>query len=68
MTLAAVDRLVHCEMIFEINVESYKRHAAINRKHRPGRPAHYATRQNTSVASSNDMQTKTSATDRPLHT
>ena len=31
MTLAAVDRLVHHSTIFEINVESYRRRAAIAR-------------------------------------
>ena len=32
MTLAAVDRLVHHATIFEMNVESYRRRAAIDRK------------------------------------
>ena len=46
MTLAAVDRLVHHATIFEMNVESYRRRAAIERKRGPGRPASYAhTRQ-----------------------
>ena len=41
MTLAAIDRLVHHTTIFEMNVESYRRRAALNRKHGPGRlPAH----------------------------
>jgi DNA replication protein DnaC len=31
MTLAAVDRLVHHSTIFEMNVESYRRRAAIAR-------------------------------------
>jgi hypothetical protein len=40
MTLAAVDRLVHHATIFEINVDSHRRRAAIERKHKgPGRPA-----------------------------
>ena len=43
MTLAAVDRLVHHASIFEMNVESYRRREAIERKRRPGRPASYAT-------------------------
>ena len=34
MTLAAVDRLVHHSTIFEMNVESYRRRAAINRSSR----------------------------------
>ena len=43
MTLAAVDRLVHHASIFEMNVESYRRREAIERKRGPGRPASYAT-------------------------
>ncbi|MGC9272155.1 ATP-binding protein, partial [Acidiphilium sp.] len=38
MTLAAVDRLVHHATILEMNVESYRRRAAIERKRAPGRP------------------------------
>jgi DNA replication protein DnaC len=37
MTVAAIDRLVHHATIFEMNVESYRRRAAIERKHGPGR-------------------------------
>ena len=43
MTLAAIDRLVHHATIFEMNVESYRRRAALNRKHGPGRPPAHAT-------------------------
>ena len=43
MTLAAVDRLVHHATIFELNVESYRRREAIERKRGPGRPASFAT-------------------------
>ena len=43
MTLAAVDRLVHHAMIFELNVDSYRRRQAIERKRGPGRPATQAT-------------------------
>lgn len=43
MTLAAVDRLVHHSTIFEMNVESYRRRAAINRQRGPGRPPSRAT-------------------------
>jgi DNA replication protein DnaC len=43
MTLAAVDRLVHHSTIFEMNVESYRRREAIQRKRGPGRPASQAT-------------------------
>ena len=32
MTVAAIDRLVHHPTILEMNVESYRRRAAINRK------------------------------------
>jgi DNA replication protein DnaC len=56
MTLAAVDRLVHHATIFEMNVESYRRRAAIDRKHGAGRPAHYATPKNTGVTSPKDNQ------------
>ena len=43
MTLAAVDRLVHHATIFEMNVESYRRRTALERKRRPGRPPSRAT-------------------------
>jgi DNA replication protein DnaC len=43
MTLAAVDRLVHHSTIFEMNVESYRRRTALERKRGPGRPASRAT-------------------------
>src|SRR3954463_10774675 len=43
MTLAAIDRLVHHATIFEMNVESYRRRAALERKRRPGRPPARAT-------------------------
>ena len=38
MTLAAVDRLAHHATIFEMNVESYRRRVALDRKRGPGRP------------------------------
>lgn len=38
MTLAAVDRLVHHATILEMNVESYRRRAALERKRKAGRP------------------------------
>jgi DNA replication protein DnaC len=60
MTLAAVDRIVHHATIFEMNVESYRRRAAITRKSTgPGRPAHYATPKNTGVPASRDDQAET---------
>lgn len=43
MTLAAVDRLVHHASIFEMNVESFRRRAAIQRQTKAGRPPTYAT-------------------------
>jgi len=43
MTLAVVDRLVHHATIFEMNVESYRRRAALERKRSPGRPTVHAT-------------------------
>ena len=43
MTLAAIDRLVHHATIFEMNVESYRRRAALERKRGPGRPPTHAT-------------------------
>lgn len=50
MTLAAVDRLVHHSTIFEMNVESYRRRTAIERKQvGAGRPANYATPKNVSL-------------------
>jgi DNA replication protein DnaC len=51
MTLAAVDRLVHHATIFEMNVESYRQRAALQRKQTgAGSPAHYATPKNTGPA------------------
>jgi DNA replication protein DnaC len=52
MTLAAVDRLVHHATIFEMNVESYRRRAAIERKRGPGRPPTRATVKTSADASS----------------
>lgn len=43
MTLAVVDRLVHHATIFEMNVESYRRRTAPERKRGPGRPPSPAT-------------------------
>ena len=47
MTLAAVDRLVHHAAIFEMNVESFRRRSAEEKKRGRGRPASYATKANT---------------------
>jgi DNA replication protein DnaC len=55
MTLAAVDRLVHHSTIFELNVESYRRRTALQRKQEgPGRPANYATPRNVGVQTPRD--------------
>jgi DNA replication protein DnaC len=43
MTLAAIDRLVHHATIMEMNVESYRRKAALGRKRGAGRPPAHAT-------------------------
>ncbi len=43
MTLAAIDRLVHHATILEMNVESYRRRTALERKRGPGRPPSRAT-------------------------
>ena len=39
MTLAAIDRLVHHATIFEMNVDSYRRKAAVEKTRDVGRPA-----------------------------
>ncbi len=58
MTLAAVDRLVHHSTIFELNVESYRRRTAMQRKQLgPGRPATFATPKNVGVPTPRDKQT-----------
>src|SRR5439155_22615646 len=49
MTLGAIDRLVHHATIFEMNVESYRRRDAVERKRGPGRPASFATPANISA-------------------
>ena len=43
MTLAAIDRLVHHSTILEMNVESYRRREALDRKRARGRPPAHAT-------------------------
>lgn len=46
--VAAVDRLVHHATILEMNVESYRRRAALKEnKRKAGRLASYATEKNT---------------------
>ena len=69
MTLAAVDRLVHRATIFELNVESYRRRAAVSAnqaKRAPGRVADRATPANTKVtpppdAASNRSQSESTS-------
>ena len=57
MTLAAVDRLVHHSTIFELNVESFRRRTALQRKqHGPGRPASFATPKNVGVPAPREKQ------------
>lgn len=60
MTLAAVDRLVHHSTIFEMNVDSYRRRAAIERKQQgPGRPPLHATIKDSDLLSRRDNQLQT---------
>src|SRR3954462_11452140 len=55
MTLAAVDRLVHHATIIEMNVESYRRRAALERKRAAGRPPSRLTAKQ--LAADSDNQT-----------
>jgi hypothetical protein len=60
MTLAAVDRIVHHATIFEINVDSYRRRAALDRKQKgAGRPPTRATIKGIADVSPPDNQTQT---------
>lgn len=59
MTLAAVDRLVHHATIFEMNVESYRRRTAVQRRTSAGRPPTYATIKTTEQPPSRDNQDAT---------
>jgi hypothetical protein len=60
MTLAAVDRLVHHATIFEINVDSYRRRVALERKQKGvGRPQKHATIKDLDALSLRDNQTQT---------
>jgi DNA replication protein DnaC len=59
MTLAAVDRLVHHATIFEMNVESYRRRTAVQRRTGAGRPPTYATIKTVEQASLSDNQPDT---------
>ena len=57
MTLAAVDRLVHHATIFEMNVDSYRRKTAVQRRTGPGRPPTRATISENDRLSRTDNQT-----------
>jgi DNA replication protein DnaC len=59
MTLAAVDRLVHHATIFEMNVESYRRRTAVQRRTGAGRPPTYATIKTVEQSTLSDNQTAT---------
>ena len=59
MTLAAVDRLVHHATIFEMNVESYRRRSAVQRRTGAGRPPTYATIKTVEQATPSDNQADT---------
>src|SRR3954463_12898297 len=54
MTLAAIDRLVHHATILEMNVESYRRREAIDRKRGRGRPPVHATINKSEIAKKPD--------------
>ena len=70
MTLAAVDRLVHHATIFEMNVESFRRRSAMEAKRTRGRPAAFATINNThqSVAERQSTGTQDLASDNHADT
>ena len=59
MTLAAVDRLVHHATIFEMNVESYRRRTAVQRRTGAGRPPTYATIKTVEQSTHSDNQADT---------
>ena len=61
MTLAAVDRLVHHATIFELNVDSYRRRTAIERKQSRGRPPASAT-----IKTNPTVAPRQSTEERPL--
>ncbi len=59
MTLAAVDRRLHHATIFEMNVESCRRRAALQRHAGAGRPPTYATIKTIDQASTGSEQAET---------
>jgi len=54
MALAAIDHLVHHSTILEMNVESYRRREAIDRKRGRGRPPVHATINKSEIAKKTD--------------
>jgi DNA replication protein DnaC len=52
-----VDRLVHHATTFELNVKSYRRRAAAQRRSEPGRPPTYSTTKAHEEATAGDNQT-----------
>jgi DNA replication protein DnaC len=54
MALAAVDRHVHHSTILEMNVESYRRREALDRKSGRSRPPLHATINTTAIAKKAD--------------
>jgi hypothetical protein len=66
MTLAAIDRLVHYATILEMNVESYRRRAALDRIRGASRPpARATTNENTSSPRNNGAPPRDYATAPP---
>jgi DNA replication protein DnaC len=59
MTLAAVDRLIHHATIFEMNVESYRRKAALQRQSKAGRPPTSTTIKSIQQLARHDNQPET---------
>ena len=59
MTLAAVDRLVHHDTIFEMNVEKYRRRTAVQRRIGAGRLPTYGIIKSIERAAPSNNQTAT---------
>ena len=66
MTIAAVDRLVHHSIIFEMNVESYRRRTAVERNAASPTPSHLQTAD--SPARKKSRATTSSDNQKPLAT
>ena len=65
MTLAAIDRLVHHATILEMNVESYRRREALDRKRGRGRPPTHATIKETQEVKLIDVPRQSKRLPRP---